>query len=77
MYIPDWCAHGFCVLSERAEIAYHTSAEYAPDYEAGVMWNDPALAIEWPVADPLVSDRDRQWPPLALPRASGRASGER
>ncbi len=77
MYIPDWCAHGFCVLSERAEIAYHASAEYAPDYEAGVMWNDPALGIEWPVANPLVSDRDSRWPPLALPRASGRASGDR
>ena len=77
MYIPAWCAHGFCVLSDRAEIAYHTSAEYAPDYEAGIMWNDPALGIDWPVADPLVSDRDRNWPPLPLPAAPGRPAGDR
>lgn len=64
IYIPDWCAHGFCVLSERAEIIYHTSAEYSPEHEAGIMWNDPALGIEWPLADPIVSDRDTRWPPL-------------
>jgi dTDP-4-dehydrorhamnose 3,5-epimerase len=65
MYIPEWCAHGFCVLSEQADVVYHTSAEYSPEHESGVMWNDPALGIRWPVADPLMSDRDRQWPPLA------------
>lgn len=65
LYVPDWCAHGFCVLSERAEIVYHTSMEYAPDHQAGIMWNDPALGIEWPITDPIVSDRDKQWPLLA------------
>ena len=45
MYIPEWCAHGFCVLSERAEVVYHTSAEYSPEHESGIMWNDPALGI--------------------------------
>jgi dTDP-4-dehydrorhamnose 3,5-epimerase len=65
MYIPDWCAHGFCVLSERADVVYHTSAEYSPEHESGIMWNDPALGITWPVADPIVSDRDKQWPQLA------------
>ena len=65
MYIPGWCAHGFCVLSEHADVVYHTSAEYSPEHESGVIWNDPALGIRWPVADPLVSDRDRQWPTLA------------
>ncbi|HET9467824.1 MAG TPA: dTDP-4-dehydrorhamnose 3,5-epimerase [Vicinamibacterales bacterium] len=64
MYIPDWCAHGFCVLSERAEVLYHTSAEYSPEHEAGIMWNDPALGITWPLADPIVSDRDTRWPPF-------------
>ena len=64
MYIPDWCAHGFCVLSERAEVIYHTSAEYSPQHEAGLMWNDPALGIEWPFVDPIVSDRDTRWPPF-------------
>lgn len=65
MYIPAWCAHGFCVLSERADVLYHASAEYSPAHESGVMWNDPALAITWPVTDPIVSDRDKQWPRLA------------
>jgi dTDP-4-dehydrorhamnose 3,5-epimerase len=76
MYIPSWCAHGFCVLSDGAEIAYHTSAEYAPDCEAGVMWNDPALAIEWPLTRPLVSDRDGNWPALVLADGPA-ATGER
>jgi dTDP-4-dehydrorhamnose 3,5-epimerase len=68
MYIPDWCAHGFCVLSEHADVVYHTSTEYSPEHESGIMWNDPAMAIEWPIADPIVSDRDKQWPLLARPR---------
>ena len=65
MYIPSGCAHGFCVLSEIAEVVYLTSAEYSPDHESGIMWNDPAVAIQWPIADPIVSDRDKQWPLLA------------
>ena len=64
IYLPEWCAHGFCVLSERAEVVYHTSAEYSPDHEAGLLWNDPSIGIEWPIQNPIVSDRDRQWPPL-------------
>jgi len=78
MYIPEWCAHGFCVLSDRAEILYHASAEYAPNHEDGVMWNDPALGIEWPVTSPMLSERDKHWPPLHLPRAAAsRGAGER
>jgi dTDP-4-dehydrorhamnose 3,5-epimerase len=65
MFIPAGCAHGFCVLSERAEVVYHASAEYSPEHESGVMWNDPALGITWPVADPIVSERDKHWPQLA------------
>jgi dTDP-4-dehydrorhamnose 3,5-epimerase len=65
LYIPAWCAHGFCVMSERAEVVYHSSHEYSPEHEAGIMWNDPALGIPWPVADPIVSDRDRRWPRLS------------
>jgi dTDP-4-dehydrorhamnose 3,5-epimerase len=65
MYIPEWCAHGFCVLSDHAEVVYHTSTEYSPEHEAGIMWNDPAVGITWPVSDPIVSERDTQWPLLA------------
>jgi dTDP-4-dehydrorhamnose 3,5-epimerase len=64
LYIPDWCAHGFCVMSDRAEVVYHTSDEYSPEHEAGIIWNDPALSIQWPVDDPIVSERDQQWPLL-------------
>jgi dTDP-4-dehydrorhamnose 3,5-epimerase len=62
IYVPHWCAHGFCVLSDRAEVAYHASTEYAPQHEAGILWNDPVVAIDWPIKDPLVSERDRRWP---------------
>jgi len=68
VYVPSWCAHGFCVLSETAEVLYKTTTEYAPGYESGLMWNDPALAIAWPVSSPMVSDRETKWPPFAAGR---------
>jgi dTDP-4-dehydrorhamnose 3,5-epimerase len=64
LYVPPWCAHGFCVLSESADVFYKTSAEYAPRLEAGLAWNDPAIGIAWPVADPVLSERDSRWPLL-------------
>jgi dTDP-4-dehydrorhamnose 3,5-epimerase len=64
LYIPPGFAHGFCVVSDEAEIVYMTTAEYAPATEAGVIWNDPDLRIEWPIAEPQLSDRDRRWPRL-------------
>lgn len=66
LYIPPWCAHGFCVLSETAEVVYKMTTEYAPAHEAGVMWNDPALAISWPISSPFVSERDEKWPPFVI-----------
>ena len=68
VYIPPWCAHGFCVLSETAEVVYKLTTEYAPGHQAGLMWNDPALAIRWPISSPLVSERDQKWPPFVPPR---------
>ena len=76
MYIPSWCAHGFCVLSERAEVVYHTSTEYSPQHEAGIMWNDPALGIKWPLAHPIVSDRDTRWPPVDLVTSAHGTDGD-
>ncbi len=61
IYVPPWCAHGFCVLSDTAEVIYKTTTEYAPAHESGVMWNDPALAIDWPIREPFVSERDQRW----------------
>ena len=66
LFVPAWCAHGFCVTSDVAEVDYKTTAEYAPELEGGVMWNDPALEIEWPVADPVLSERDMRWPALEV-----------
>ena len=65
IYLPRWCAHGFCVLSEKAEVVYMTTAEYAPAYECGIMWNDPAVAIDWPISSPTLSERDTKWPPFS------------
>ena len=64
LFVPVGFAHGLCVTSADAEMLYMTTEEYAPDLEAGVLWNDPGLAIEWPVANPVLSARDRAWPPL-------------
>jgi dTDP-4-dehydrorhamnose 3,5-epimerase len=64
-YIPAGFAHGFCVLTETAEVVYKCSEPYDPADELGIAWNDPSLSIDWPVADPLLSDRDRQNPTLA------------
>ncbi len=59
LYIPTGFAHGFCVLSDEAEVLYKTSAVYSQAHERGIAWNDPDLAIAWPVVEPLLSDRDR------------------
>jgi len=64
LYVPAGFAHGFCVTSKDAEIQYMTTEEYSPDLESGVIWNDPDLGIDWPVAEPMLSPRDRAWPRL-------------
>jgi dTDP-4-dehydrorhamnose 3,5-epimerase len=68
VFIPPVYAHGFCVISAEAEVVYKTSDEYAPELEWGVRWDDPLLAIAWPIASPLLSERDTRWPPLARVR---------
>jgi dTDP-4-dehydrorhamnose 3,5-epimerase len=52
------------VTSAEAQVVYKTSAEYAPELEGGVRWDDPALAIPWPIAGPILSPRDGRWPNL-------------
>ena len=64
LYVPAGFAHGFCVISDEAEVSYMTTAEYAPECEAGIRWNDPDLAIDWPIATPQLSNRDLVWPCL-------------
>jgi dTDP-4-dehydrorhamnose 3,5-epimerase len=65
LYIPEGFAHGFCVLSESADVLYKTSCVYSPGHEQGIRWNDPAVSIPWPAGEPLLSDRDRQSQSLA------------
>jgi dTDP-4-dehydrorhamnose 3,5-epimerase len=65
IFIPAGFAHGFCVISAEAQVVYKTTDEYAPELEWGVRWDDPLLAISWPCAEPLLSERDKQWPYLS------------
>jgi dTDP-4-dehydrorhamnose 3,5-epimerase len=62
LYIPVGFAHGFCVLSEEADFLYFVTAEYNPELDAGIIWNDPTIAINWPVREPLLSPKDARLP---------------
>jgi dTDP-4-dehydrorhamnose 3,5-epimerase len=65
LFVPAGFGHGFAVLSEVADVAYLLSSTYDPATEAGIAWDDPEVGIEWPVADPLLSERDKSAPKLA------------
>ena len=64
LYIPAGFAHGFCVLSDAADVIYSVSRYYDPALERGLAWDDPELAIDWPTHRPLVSERDHHHPTL-------------
>lgn len=64
LFIPVGFAHGFCVLSEVADVTYKVSSVYDPTLERGIAWDDPALAIPWPAKQPRVSERDQRNPRL-------------
>jgi dTDP-4-dehydrorhamnose 3,5-epimerase len=64
LFIPAGFAHGFAVLSETALFAYKCSDVYHPEDEGGLLWSDPALAIDWPVAAPVLSEKDATFPCL-------------
>jgi len=65
IYVPIGFGHGFCVLSQEADVTYLVSSYFDPATEAGIRWDDPDLGIEWPVEEPVVSKRDREAPPFA------------
>lgn len=65
LYIPPGFLHGFCVLSETAQVEYKCTDLYVPDDEISVQWDDPVIGIEWPIDAPLLSRRDQEARPLA------------
>lgn len=62
LYIPPGFAHGFCVLSEHAELQYKCTDYYDPNDESGIIWNDKDLKIKWPITKPLLSSKDSRLP---------------
>ncbi len=64
LYIPEGFAHGFQTLMDDTEVFYQMSEFYAPECARGVRWDDPAFGIEWPVPDPILSDKDRSYKEL-------------
>ena len=64
LYIPVGFAHGFCVLSDSAEVLYKCSDYYSPQNERGIMWNDPDINVDWPTANPVLSEKDKTNPAL-------------
>ncbi len=64
IYVPPGFVHGFCVVSETAEVEYKCTDLYDPGYELTVIWNDPEIGIEWPIDEPLLSKKDAEGRPL-------------
>jgi dTDP-4-dehydrorhamnose 3,5-epimerase len=69
LWVPPGFGHGFCVLSEEADVEYKCSALYDPADEIAIQWNDPAIGVAWPVEGPVLSGRDQAARPLAECRA--------
>lgn len=65
LFVPVGFAHGFCVLSDVADVTYKLTSLYDPATEAGIAWDDPEVGVDWPISDPQISERDRTAPRLA------------
>ena len=66
LFIPQGFAHGYYVMSETAEIFYKCSEIYHPEDEQGILWNDPDIGVQWPSANPILSDKDANFQHLSL-----------
>ena len=65
LFVPEGCLHGFCVLSDEADVLYKCTTFYVPADDQGIAWNDPTLRIQWPTRDPVLSPKDAALPKLA------------
>jgi dTDP-4-dehydrorhamnose 3,5-epimerase len=65
LFVPAGFAHGFCCLSDDADVVYKVDNEYSPQHDRGILWSDPAIGLELPISDPLLSQKDKDLPLLA------------
>jgi len=61
LYIPRGCGHGFAALSEDVELIYRVDNLYSSENENGIIWNDPTININWPINNPIISNKDEKW----------------
>ena len=64
LWVPAGFAHGFCALSDEADVLYKVTAEFDRELDRGIAWNDPEVGVQWPIAEPTLSTKDAQLPPL-------------